>query len=80
MAIHTLITAPTPVRDLAISGYDRESRIIYVDAEREAAQPLTKYGRVTGDVNRSTSWRLRVDARYDFDEVYAWVERLQEGQ
>lgn len=74
----TLIAEPLPVRELAISGYNRNTRTIFVDADQTAARPLSKYGHVTSNVNSPDKWIFRVDARYDFDEVLAWVERLVE--
>ena len=75
----TLIKEPSPVRNLAISGYNRNTRTIFIDADQTAARPLSKYGYVTSNVNSPEAWIFRVDARYHFDEVLAWVERLTEG-
>jgi len=64
---------PQPKREMAIRAKDPVTRSIFFNASRDAAEELREYGCLSYDA--AAGWHvLFVDARYDFDEVVAYIE------
>lgn len=64
---------PQPKREMAIRWANKGMRYISVNASSDAAAELTEYGLLVSG-QRKSCYILYVDARYDFDEVVAYIE------
>ena len=66
------MTMPRMKQEVAIDWHDKNQRIIYLFATVDAKLTIQKFGDIdhAGETNQ---YRLSVDARYDFDEVVAYI-------
>jgi len=67
------MNTPTMKRNLAVTHQDKPGRVIHFQASPELAEKLKPFGNVE---KLADVYSMRVDARYDFDEVLAYVESL----
>ena len=69
-------TKPQPCCKLAISSVNDEARNILFSTSPEVAKELTEFGFVELDKELKFPYRLKVDIRYDFNEVLNYMKSL----
>ena len=67
-----MMSKPVMKTDIAIDWAGKTTRIMYIYATAEALADIARFG----DVEEAPYGQhlLRVDARYDFDDVVAYIE------
>ena len=65
---------PMLKKEVAIDVLLPESRCIYFFASTDAAEEFRSFGRLRPDVGARQYYCLWVDARYNFDEVLAYIQ------
>ena len=66
---------PTMKSEVAIDFSSPMSRIIYFYSTEDAVTDFYTFGLVEPHGNHQDYYRITVDARYDFGEVVAYLER-----
>ena len=64
------VAKPTMKRKLGVDWFDRQMRVISMDTTSDVLDELRKYGRILD----SRPYWLKVDSRFDFDEVLKFVQ------
>ena len=64
---------PTIKREVATTFQDKNTRIIWFYATQDAVTEFNRYGLIR-DTNRPDYYYIAVDARFDFDEVLAYIQ------
>lgn len=70
------MNTPTMKRKLGIIFQDAHQRVILFQADESLTDSLKQFGAITAASGYLSVTSLEVDARYDFDEVLAYVESL----
>lgn len=65
---------PRPKREVAIDKCWPDQREIRFFASSDALNDFGDFGRITKAESTPNCWHLSVDARYDFEEVRAYIE------
>lgn len=65
---------PQPKQEVMVKTTYAQVGYIYFYAKTSAAIKFKKFGTLLASGEEFTSWTLKVDPRYDFDEVVAYLE------
>lgn len=69
------MTKPQPITEVGIATINPGTLFISVDATPDAASDLSEFGRLEkADSLGPNRYHLFVDARYNFDEVVAYIK------
>ena len=70
------MSEPRMKREVAVSSYNKSFSVIYLYATPDAVDQLGKFGAIQkwDSYLGSDHYRLDIDARYDFDEVLAYIQ------
>lgn len=71
------IQKPRIQKELAVSDFNEKYRWIAVGATNDAIQEYAEFGRIMR--HEDERYTLYVDARFDFNEVLAWMQAHGEG-
>ena len=63
---------PEQKREVTVTFFNSPTRMICFDASPDAAQEFGEYGGIFNYYKNH--YRVLVDARYDFDEVLAYIQ------
>ena len=67
---------PSMKKHLVITARHRNQGIVYFYADEILAAQAADFGNLVKLVHKHDYWEFQIDARYDFDEVVAWLESL----
>ena len=65
---------PQPKKEVAIAGQNESVRHIAFYASADALEDFKEFGIISQALNDKERYSLMVDARYDFNEVLAYIE------
>ena len=68
---------PTPKKEVAIDWASESDKIIFFYSTLDALDNFVSFGNVT-EWTRQNYYRLKVDSRFDFNEVLEYIQKYGE--
>jgi hypothetical protein len=65
---------PKPKREVAITNIFKFNNEIWFQASQDSANDLEEFGTIIKRADRKEWYSIRIDSRYDFDEVLKYIE------